>query len=112
MKITRRSFVSFALALLATPAFAKRRAPLMVQGTFLRIEEGDYKHLVVKDPKGKEWSFFVLSDEPAAVKYLLEHPAEYKGKSILVTYRSVSRVLPEAGPKPILIQEVTDVDLH
>lgn len=108
MKITRRSFVGIALALLATPALAKRRPPLRVEGAFVGVEQGDYFHLDVKDDQGKTWSFFILQDDAPGLKDVMAHPENYKGSRLQVTYRKVSKVIPESGPKPMDILEAVD----
>lgn len=67
-------------------------------GVFLGIEEGDYSHWSMKDKKGKEVSFFILSPD-ASVDAVLESPDSFVGKSCRVTWKKSMETIPEAGGK-------------
>jgi len=72
----RRNLLIAALAVLPLAAFAKP-AVQVFEGKFLRIEQGDYVHLVVRGTKGGERTFFVGPDH--SFKALLEHPERFRG---------------------------------
>jgi uncharacterized protein YgiM (DUF1202 family) len=68
-----------------------------ISGKFLRIEVGDYHHLVI-DHGGKELSFFILRD-PAGlpVTRILDNQAKFKGKAMHVFWKMHKFYIPEAG---------------
>jgi len=68
------------------------------EGTFLRIDEGDYFHFVMKDKKGEEQSYFILKPDPS-VETVIDSPEKYVGKKCRVTFLESEEFLPEAGQK-------------
>lgn len=67
-------------------------------GTFLRVDEGDYMHWVMKCTNGEELSLFILdgNDELDAV---LAAPDKFVGKSCTVTWTTSTEDIPESGGK-------------
>lgn len=66
-------------------------------GTFVRIDEGDYFHWVIST-KGEELSFFILHAD-AAVEKVIEDPEKYVGKKCRVLWKESMEDIPEAGGK-------------
>lgn len=65
-------------------------------GKFLRVESGDYFHLVV-EIKGQEESFFILRETEGIASQDLESDPKYKGKKIKVSWVKTKQYIPEAG---------------
>jgi hypothetical protein len=78
------------------------------EGTFAGIEQGDYAHLLLKDKKGKQESYFILRPDRSVQSYL-DHPKELKGRRIRVHWEERNENIPEAGGK-MRIKVVTKVD--
>lgn len=91
-----------AFLLLASVAWADST----LEGKFVRIETGDYSHIVVLDAKGKEHSYFVGNDK--SFDPLIAHPEKFKNKRVRVRWHSVTREIPEAGGK-LKIDEAVSV---
>lgn len=79
-------------------------------GVFLRVDTGDYAHLVIRDGSGKEQSFFVMRTSDATLKSAVETPARYRGWTVKVTWQDVKRHIPEAGGM-MRIREATRLKL-
>ena len=77
-------------------------------GTFAGIEQGDYAHFLIKDPKGRNESFFVLRPSNS-VKSYLDNPDKLKGRKIRVFWEERNEHIPEAGGKQ-KIKIVTKVE--
>lgn len=77
-------------------------------GTFAGIEQGDYAHFLLKDPKGKSESFFILRPDKSVQSYL-DNPTELKGRKIRVYWEERNENIPEAGGKQ-KIKVVTKVE--
>ena len=76
-------------------------------GTFVRIDEGDYFHWVI-NTKGEEFSFFILNAD-AAVEKVLEDPEKFVGKKCRVLWKESMEDIPEAGGK-IKVKQVLSVE--
>lgn len=77
-----------------------------LDGVFVRLEQGDYQHVVIRDAGGRERSFFVQDDGSFA--RLLEKPAAFRGKRLRLRWHHVTRALPEAGG-PVPLDEATSM---
>lgn len=66
-----------------------------LDATFLRIDQGDYSHLIVKDKNGQEKDFWLWSK--GKWDAVLSNPESWKGKRVRLTWRKVTRNIPEAG---------------
>ena len=80
------------LPILTLPGQAEVRT---LTGAFIDIEMGDYAHLLLEDAEGEQRSFFVSND--SSFDPFLEDPAKFKGRTITITWQSVTRTIPEAG---------------
>ena len=74
----------------------KAGAVQTTEGTFIRIDEGDYLHWVMKTTQGKEMSFFVLKPD-AGLEKVLAAPGPFAGKKCRVQWKSSTENIPEAG---------------
>jgi hypothetical protein len=83
-------------------------ADSVLTGVIKDVEVGDYYHIVLKDNKGKERSFFVGNHKSFAK--LVDQPASYKGKKVRLHWHSVEKNIPEAGGK-MKIDEATSMEL-
>lgn len=63
-------------------------------GTFVRIDQGDYAHFLIKETNGKDASFIVLRPD-ASVQQYLDKPAKLKGHKVRVHWQE--QTIPEAG---------------
>lgn len=63
-------------------------------GTFVKIEQGDYAHFLIKDTNGKDASFIVLRPDTSVQPYL-DKPAKLKGHKVRVHWKE--QTIPEAG---------------
>lgn len=63
-------------------------------GTFVRIDQGDYAHFLIKDTTGKEASFIILRPDKSVQQYL-DKPAKLKGHKVRVHWQE--QTIPEAG---------------
>ncbi len=71
----------------------------MTEGKFLRIDEGDYFHWVMKDSEsGEEVDYFILKPD-ASVEAVTDDPDKFVGKKCRVTWKESTENLPEAGGK-------------
>jgi hypothetical protein len=86
----------------------KPQAPLMVQGSFLGIEQGDYAHWNMRAADGMERSFFILRPD-STVEKILENPENSVGKKCRVTWKESMEDIPEAGGK-IKVQQILHVE--
>ena len=77
-------------------------------GTFAGIEQGDYAHLLIKDPKGRSESFFILRPDKSVQSYL-DNPNKLKGRKVRVHWEERNEHVPEAGGKQ-RIKVVTKVE--
>ena len=80
----------------------------ILEGTFVRIDEGDYFHWVLKTTNGQERTFFILKPD-ASVDNVLEAPEGYVGKKCRITWKASQEQIPEAGGK-IEIEQVLSVE--
>ena len=80
-------------------AVAEARAKKgQTDGTFAGIEQGDYAHFLVKQPKGKQESFFILRPDKSVQSYL-DNPSKLKGRRVRVYWEERNENIPEAGGK-------------
>lgn len=71
----------------------------VTEGKFLRIDEGDYFHWVMKDAEtGDEVSYFIIKPD-ASVEAVTDNPEKFVGKKCRVTWKESTENLPEAGGK-------------
>ena len=91
---------TFALIIIATGiAAAESRATKGSSiGTFAGIEQGDYAHFLIKDPKGRRDSFFILRPDKSVQAYL-DNPEKLKGRRVRVHWEERNENIPEAGGK-------------
>ena len=68
------------------------------EGTFLRIDEGDYFHFVMKDEQGEEQSYFILKPDKS-LEQVTDTPDKYVGKKCRITFQESEELLPEAGQR-------------
>lgn len=101
--LTRRSLMSGALALglaLVMPNASEAADKILssgtMDGTFLRLDQGDYAHFVIKDNAGKEQDFFVIKGD-STIDAIVAAPAKYKGRKVSVKWQVVMTDIPEAG---------------
>lgn len=88
----------------AEPTGKKSSTAVVVDGTFIGIEEGDYAHWQMRSKDGEEVSFFILRPD-ASIENVLENPKKYAGKKCRVTTKKGMEDIPEAGGK----QEIEQV---
>lgn len=80
----------------------------VTEGKFLRIDEGDYFHWVMKDhATGEEATFFILKPD-ASIEAVVSDPGKFVGKKCRVTWKESTELLPEAGQK-MDVQQVLSV---
>ena len=93
-----------------TPAKPKEKAGVTqtTEGTFLRVEEGDYTHWLMKNAQGREVSFFVLRPD-AGVEKVLASPAKFVGKKCRVQWKSSTETIPEGGGR-MKIEQILSVE--
>lgn len=102
---------ALAVLLLASTAHADRvLATGTVDGVFVRLDQGDYMHFVIKDARGKEQDFFVTKGD-STVDAFLKSPERYKGRKVRVKWQEVMSVVPEAGGQ-MRLREVVSVRLR
>ena len=107
--LTRRLLLKFMVLLPLAAAAKPTAAPLQtLDGVLVKLQEGDFYHISVRDKNGKERSFFVANDK--SFKPLLEAPDKFKGRKVRVRWHKVSRVLEPAGPKPITFEEAASIE--
>lgn len=92
----------------AAKSKGKAGAVQTVEGTFLRIDEGDYAHWVMKTTQSKEVSFFVLKPD-AGLEKVLKEPGKFTGKKCRVQWKSTTQHIPEAGGK-MKVEEILSVE--
>lgn len=100
-----RKYLLLFLLLLTCAITAK---PQVVRGKFVGIETGDYQHLMMKDLKGQERSFFIGPDK--SFDPFLHKPAQFKGRLIEVEWEKKEADIPEAGGK-MTIEQATRIRL-
>ncbi|MBS2038899.1 hypothetical protein JST97_28210 [bacterium] len=83
-------------------------ADSVLTGVIQNVEAGDYFHVVIKDAKGKEHSFFLGNHK--SFDPLVAKPNAYKGKKARVHWHSVEKNIPEAGGK-MKIEEATSIEI-
>ena len=86
----------------------KTQAAKTTEGTFVRIDEGDYFHFVMADKKGEEVSYFILKGD-ASVDQVIEEPGKFVGKKCRVHWKASTENIPEAGGK-IEIEQIVSVE--
>ena len=91
-----------------TKPTAKAGAVQTAEGIFLRIDEGDYRHWVMKTTKGKEVSFFVLKPD-ASMEKVLAKPGKFAGKKCRVQWKSTTENIPGAGGK-LKVKQILSVE--
>lgn len=96
----------YLLMTLMLGASASAQPSQKMEGTFVRIDQGDYSHLILKDQAGKERDFFLWNG--GKFDQLLDKPETYKGKRVQITWRNVTRNIPEAGGK-MQLDEATSI---
>ena len=93
----------------SVPTLADKAAKAKtLEGTFLRIDEGDYSHWVMKTATGDERTFFILKPD-ASVNKVVEAPESHIGKKCRITWDSGKEDIPEAGGK-IDIEQILSVE--
>lgn len=102
------ALIIFAAAGLAAEPNAKVLKRGVTDGTFVRIEQGDYAHFYVKTKTNREESFFILNPDPSLQPYL-DNGAKFAGRKVHVRWEERMQTLPEAGG-PTRIQIVTKVE--
>lgn len=80
------------------PVKAAAASERVTDGVFVRIDEGDYFHWVMKSKGGEELSFFIMKPD-ASVDKVIDNPQAYLGKKCRVTWKKSSENIPEAGGK-------------
>lgn len=83
-------------------------ADSVITGVIKEVEVGDYYHIILKDDKGKEHSYFLSNHK--SFDPLVNKPAAYKGKRVRLHWHSVEKEIPEAGGK-MKIDEATSMEL-
>ncbi len=92
----------------ATSAEVKGAGVRFTEGKFLRIDEGDYFHWVMKDDAtGEEATYFILKPD-AAVEAVVSDPEKFVGKKCRVTWKESTERIPEAGQK-MDVQQILSV---
>lgn len=76
-------------------------------GTFLRIDQGDYAHWVMRNDEGEEVSFFIIQDDEA-VRAVLTEPESFKNRKCEVTFKKGTENIPESGGD-ITISQIVSV---
>lgn len=82
-------------------------AESVLTGVIKEIQVGDYYHIVIKDGKGKEHSFFVGKDK--SFDGIVEKPEKFKGKKVRLHWHTIKKDIPEAGG-PMQIDEATKLE--
>ena len=80
------------------PAKAVAASEQTIDGVFVRIDEGDYFHWVMKSKGGEELSFFIMKAD-ASVDKVIDNPEAYIGKKCRVIWKKSTENIPEAGGK-------------
>jgi hypothetical protein len=83
-------------------------ADQVLTGVIREVQVGDYYHLVVRDARGKDHSFFVGNHK--SFNALVDKPEKFRGKRVRVHWHSVEKHIPEAGGK-MKIEEATSMEL-
>ena len=92
----------------ATPAEVHAADTRRTEGKFLRIDEGDYFHWVMKDDAtGEEATFFILKPD-ASVEAVVSDPEKFVGRKCRVTWKESTERIPEAGQK-MDVQQILSV---
>jgi hypothetical protein len=63
-------------------------------GTFVRIEQGDYAHFLITDKKGQADSFLILRPDKSVQSYL-DNSAKLRGQRVRVYWKE--KTILEAG---------------
>jgi hypothetical protein len=76
----------------ATPAPVRGVA----RGVFIEIQEGDYRHIVIRDQAGSVQSFYIAPElaAPAWEPFLT---GRHRGKPVEIAWEEVTVYIPEAG---------------
>lgn len=98
-----KTFFVAALLFVTTSAWADA----VLTGTVREVQVGDYYHLVIRDGKGKDHSFFVGNHK--SFDGIVEKPESFKGKKVRVHWHTVEKEIPEAGGK-MKIDEATSLE--
>lgn len=111
--LVRRSIALLALMLFAAAGLAAEPNGKVLKngvtdGTFERIEQGDYAHFYVKTKTNREESFFILNPDPSLQPYL-DNGGKLAGRKVRVRWEERMQTLPEAGG-PTRIQIITKVE--
>jgi hypothetical protein len=80
----------------------------VAEGTFVRIEEGDYFHWNMTSKSGDALSFFILKGD-ATVDKVIDNPQAYVGKKCRVIWKKSTENIPEAGGK-MEIEQILSVE--
>lgn len=78
------------------------------EGTFLRIDEGDYFHWIMKTKDEVEKSYFIIKTD-AAVDKVVAEPEKFVGQKCKIQWKESNEVIPEAGGK-IKIEQILSVE--
>lgn len=91
-----------------TGAAVKSAKSRFTEGKFLRIDEGDYFHWVMKDgTTGDEATYFILKPD-ATVEAVVSDPEKFVGKKCRVAWKQSTEKIPEAGQK-MDVQQILSV---
>lgn len=98
--------LSFAFAASASSASGATKGT--TDGTFDGIEQGHYAHLLLKNSKAKQESFFIR-DAHKSVESYLANPKKLKGRKVRVHWEDRDEYIPEASGKQ-RVKVVTKVE--
>ena len=89
----------FSLILSSTASYSKKSQNLKdMSGKFLKVEAGDYLHLVI-EKNGKEERFWCHERQDLTCEDLIGQEEKYKNKHIQVKYLEKDAYIQEAGKK-------------
>ena len=83
---------------------AKKHLLQIAEGRFVKVDHGDYMHLILMDDKNKEISFICSNLSQSLVKgidcnNLEAKPTDFKDRILKVTYHNETNFIPEAQKK-------------
>jgi hypothetical protein len=108
MKLLRLLIAVLFTSVVLTNVAAAAERKGTTEGTFAGIEQGDYAHLQLKTPAGKQETFFVLNVDKS-VQPFVDSPKKMKGRKIRVHWRERQENIPEAGGK-MLVKSVQRIE--
>lgn len=96
------------VAALKNKKSGKTAATQVTEGTFVRIDEGDYLHWNMNTSSEDELSLFILKPD-ASVEKVMDNPQDYVGKRCRATWKTSLEDIPEAGGK-IEVKQILSVE--